>query len=108
MIKNICTILLLIQLFAYSGFAQQALPKITTAAFRDQLPKTFWNFKHVLFERGMPREYTLSDDRGKLILIDFWAKVSGFFLKCYRLQSLKALVELMTEQPKLYDLDKAF
>ena len=108
MIKNICTILLLIQLFVCSGFAQQALPKIMPAAVRAQLPKTFWNFKHVLLERGVPREYTLSDDRGKLVLIEFWAKVSGFFLKCYGLQSLRALVELMTEQPKLYDLDKAF
>ena len=64
MIKNICTILLLIQLFVCSEFAQQALPKIMPAAVRAQLPKTFWNFKHVLLERGVPREYTLSDDRG--------------------------------------------
>jgi len=91
MIKNICTILLLIQLSACSGFAQQAIPKITPVAVGDQLPKTFWNFKDVLLERGVPREYTLSDDRGKLVIIDFWVKVSGFFLKRYRLQRLKPI-----------------
>jgi hypothetical protein len=90
MIKNICTILLLTQLFAGSGFAKQALSKIKPVAVGDQLPKTFWNFKHVMPERELSREYTLSDDRGKLI-IDFWAKVGGFFLKRYRLQSLKAI-----------------
>ena len=64
MIENICTILLLIQLFACSGFAQQALPKITPVAVGDQLPKTFWNFKHVLLKPGVPREYALSNDKG--------------------------------------------
>ncbi|WP_431292026.1 hypothetical protein [Pedobacter sp. P26] len=91
MIENICTILLLIQLFACSGFAQQALPKITPVAVGDQLPKTFWNFKHVLLKPGVPREYALSNDKGELVIIDFWAKVSGFFLKRYRLQSLKSI-----------------
>ncbi|QBR13246.1 TlpA disulfide reductase family protein [Sphingobacterium sp. CZ-2] len=38
-----------------------------------QVPKDFWNQKHLLYEDGSVKEITLNQFRGKKLILDFWS-----------------------------------
>lgn len=94
MIKNICFVLFAL-LGTFGAVSAQVLwpDHVESVPVGGQLPKAFWDFKHALLERGNPKEYVLSSDRGKLIILDFWATLCGSCIKRF---------------PKLEEIEQAF
>jgi thiol-disulfide isomerase/thioredoxin len=94
MIKNICFFLLVLLSTVNVVSAQVAeLDSIAPVPVGGVLPKAFWDFRHSLLERGVQGEYRLSSDRGKLIILDFWASWCGSCIKRF---------------PKLEEIESAF
>ncbi|MFW0717793.1 TlpA family protein disulfide reductase [Pedobacter sp. N23S346] len=94
MTKNICFFLLVLLSTVGAVSAQVAEQySVAPVPVGGQLPKAFWDFKHALLDRGNPKEYVLSSDRGKLIILDFWATWCGSCIKRF---------------PKLEEIEKAF
>ncbi|GAA4213181.1 hypothetical protein GCM10022289_44960 [Pedobacter jeongneungensis] len=94
MIKKICFFLMVLFGTVNSLSAQVAqIDSIAPVPVGGELPKLFWDYRHTVLERGVPREYSLSSDRGKLIIIDFWASWCASCIKRF---------------PKLEEIEKAF
>lgn len=94
MIKNICFFLLILIGVVNRVSAQIAeLDSISPVPVGGYLPKIFWDYKHMLLERGVSKEYSLSTDKGKLLILDFWASWCGSCIKRF---------------PKLEEIENAF
>lgn len=94
MIKNIffCLLVLLSTIEAVS--AQSIVQnKIFPVPVGGQLPKSFWTYKHSMLQQGTPGAYSLYSDKGKLIILDFWATWCGSCIKRF---------------PELAEIEKAF
>lgn len=78
MIKNIYCLLLAFFGIVNGAFTQiKKLDSIPVIPVGGEFPRVFWNYKHLLLERGTPKEYSLSSDRDKLLILDFWATWCG-------------------------------
>jgi thiol-disulfide isomerase/thioredoxin len=84
--KNICCILLMLSCMCYTAFAQkQLVDTITPMYVGGRLPRSFFDAKSKVLERGMLSEASLAGDFDKLILIDFWASWCGACFKKFPL-----------------------
>lgn len=77
-IYSVCTaIIFLCCSMAFNSKAQSSLDSIATLRVGDQLPEDFWKTKHQIYNGQDLTNQDLSEYKGKLLILDFWATWCG-------------------------------
>jgi thiol-disulfide isomerase/thioredoxin len=91
--KNILFLVLALLCLDFSSQGQSKIPDYLPLKIGDQLPESFWQLEHLIYNSGKTTRQKLSAYKGKLIILDFWATWCTACLKSF---------------PKMAQLEKQF